>query len=204
MISGNARISGCKAIDVQLHRPTDISVIRFRNNYTYAVSVLYQSAAATGPSLEADAHSGTSINRGTAGDWKVGVSDHTLMPSCHCDSPSAQKWVELGKETFQSRLEDVTKLRFILRQPSPHWREFGIEDISCYCRVDSPPAPDSLHHSHDHQGEWSSRNKVEKLLEVGRTAHSLLKSEREGNKSSYGSSHDHRSLSYDINLLSTS
>ena len=29
-------------------------------------------------------------------------------------------------------LEDVTAMRFILRQPSPEWRSFGLEDISVF------------------------------------------------------------------------
>lgn len=191
--SGNTRISGCQSLDVQLHRPADVRVIRFRNNYTYAVTVLYQSATASG-ATQADP-----IASQNGEEWKVGVANHVLMPSCHCDSPSAQGWVEFGKETFSNRLDDVMKLKFILRQPSPHWREFGIENISCYCHDNTQPVVlENPHVSHDHhQGEWSSWNKVERLLEVGRAAHTLLKSEKDNTKSV------HSSVPYEVNLLSS-
>ena len=204
-------ISGCQVIEVQLQQPKPISLIRFRNKYTYAITVLYQPSATQKEARAAQTQSNSSRDRGTAAsDWKVGVADHVLMQSCHCDSPSAQKWVELGKETLQDKLEDVVKLRLILRQPSPHWKEFGVENISCY-HLDTVSS--SQHQtkgstrlsslSHDHQGEWSSWNSVEKLLELGRTAHSVMKSEKEGINSHTGSSHHiGRGLPYEVNLLS--
>ena len=32
--------------------------------------------------------------------------------------------------------EDVKGLRFICKQPSPHWKSFGIDEIKCYSRAD--------------------------------------------------------------------
>ena len=199
MLSGNTRISGCQLIDVQLHRPTDVRLIRFRNNYTYTLTVLYQSATVSGAGQGTHAEPTSQNGR----EWKVGVANRVLMPSCHCESPGAQKWVELGKETFSDRLEDVTRLKFILRQPSPHWREFGIENISCYYHDDTQRVLESPHVSYEHhQGEWSSQNKVERLLEVGRAAHTLLKSEKHGTESAHNLTHYRSSVPYEINLLS--
>ena len=32
--------------------------------------------------------------------------------------------------------DEVTGLRFICKQPSPHWKTFGIEEIKCYSRAE--------------------------------------------------------------------
>ena len=184
--------SGCQVIEVQLREPKDISVVRFRNNYTYTVSVLYQSSVKE--------HQSSKQDIGDINKWKVGVANVILMESCHCDSPGAQKWVELGKDVFKNTLENVIKLRLILRQPSPCWKEFGIESITCYsCHGDNSMERLSTE-SRDHQEAWSSWNKVEKLLEVGQTAHSVLMSEKENTTNPL--SHRRTTLPYEINLLS--
>ena len=139
-------------------------------------------------------------------EWKVGVAKHVLMPSCHCDSPDAQKWVELGESDFQGKLEGVVRFRLILRQPSPHWREFGIENFSCYHHDSSAVSAHLSMVSRDHEGVWSSRKQMERLLEVGRNAaHSRLKSEeKEEDCGSLGSQQLHnRRQPYQLNLLST-
>ena len=42
--------SGCQVMDVELHQPcSQISIIRFRNHYTYAITVLYQSSVIPEP-----------------------------------------------------------------------------------------------------------------------------------------------------------
>ena len=197
--SGSSALgSGCQVIDVQLQKP-QISIIRFRNNYTYAISVLYQSSAVEEEShthankLHTSTHGGYEV-----GEWKVGVANHVLMASCHCDSASAQKWVELGQSVFKSKLQNVVRLRLILRQPSPHWKQFGIENISCY--YDNRSHPPTSMCSVPQDSKWT---KVERLLEVGKVAHSILKSEKESNGSL--SSHlRNKSLPYEVNLLATS
>ena len=195
--------SGCQVVEVQLREPSDVDMIRFRNNYTHSVSVLYQSS-------ERESDSGTKKDLGSSlhgrgNEWKVGVANVVLMESCHCDSPGAQKWVELGGDVFKKKLEGVVKLRLILRQPSPCWKEFGVENVTCYrCHGDSSPEQQSTG-SHDDQGEWSSWNKVERLLEVGQMAHSVLMSEKESTDFHQTiSSSGHNSIPYAINLLSAS
>ena len=129
--------SGCQVMDVELHQPcSQISIIRFRNHYTYAITVLYHSSVVPEPRVSTQEHTNMfescSSEHGARMEWKVGVAKHILMLSCHCDSPDAQKWVELGESDFQGKLEGVVRFILILRQPSPHWREFCIENFSCY------------------------------------------------------------------------
>ena len=170
--------SGCQVMDVELHQPcSQISIIRFRNHYTHAITVLYQSSVAPEPTALTQDHSNATTARapnmfksqgsgGPGGDWKVGVAKHVLMPLCHCESPDAQKWVELGQSDFQGKLEGVVRLRLILRQPSPRWRQFGIENFSCYHHNSSASTCTHLSTmSHDHEGVWSSsRNQMERLF----------------------------------------
>ena len=165
--------SGCQVMDVELHQPcSQISIIRFRNHYTYAITVLYQSSVAPELMALTQDHSNAttahapnmfkSHDSGPGGKWKVGVAKHILMPSCHCESPDAQKWVELGQSDFQGQLEGVVRLRLILRQPSPRWRQFGIENFSCYHHNSSTSTCTHLSTmSHDHEGVWSQ---VERLF----------------------------------------
>ena len=165
--------SGCQVMDIELYQPSSqISIIRFRNHYTYAITVLYQSPEPMVLTQNATTHVSNNFQSHSSGcgGWKVGVAKHILMPLCHCDSPDAQKWVELGQSAFQGKLEDVVRLRLILRQPSPHWRQFGIENFSCH-HHNSSVASTHTHLSvvsHDQEGVWSSRNQVER---VDRRAH---------------------------------
>ena len=107
--------SGCQVIDVQLQKPPkqQISIIRFRNNYTYAISVLYQSSAVEEESPHANRIHTSTYGGGEVGEWKVGVANHVLMASCHCDSASAQKSVELGQSVFKIKLQNVVRLRLL-------------------------------------------------------------------------------------------
>ena len=166
-------------IDIELHQPcSQISIIRFRNHYTYAITVLmvlYQSSVAPEPRALTQDHSNATTTRvpnvfkshgsGPGGEWKVGVAKHVLMPSYHCESPDTQKWVKLGQSDFQGQLEGVVRLRLILRQPSPR-RLFGIENFSCYHHNSSASTcTHLLTMSHDHEGVWSSsRNQMERLF----------------------------------------
>ena len=64
-------------------------------------------------------------------EWAVAVKRRKLMESPHYETGSQDEIVILSSESMVP-LEDVTAMRFILRQPSPEWRSFSIEDISVY------------------------------------------------------------------------
>ena len=141
------------------------------------------------------------------GEWKVGVANHVLMPSCHCDSPDAQKWVELGQSAFQGKLVNVVRFRLILRQPSPHWRQFGIQNF--HVTITTAVHAASTHLSvvsRDHEGCGlaGTMYQVDRLLEVGGRAHFRLKSEvEEKDCGSLGTQHLYKRQPYELNLLST-
>ena len=64
-------------------------------------------------------------------EWVVAVKRKNLMENPHYETGSQDEVVILASESKVS-LEDVTAMRFILRQPSPEWRTFSLEEISVY------------------------------------------------------------------------
>ena len=169
----------------------------------YVITVLYQSSE---PRVSTQDHTiattRSHVHSSGRGEWKVGVAKHVLVPSCHCDLPDAQKWVELGQSAFQGKLVNVVRFRLILRQPSPHWRQFGIQNFSCYHHDSSAATTHLSVVSREHEG-CGLAGTMERLLEVGRRAHSGLKSEEEKDCRSLGSQHLYKRQPYQLNLLST-
>ena len=51
------------------------------------------------------------------------------MPDPHTESGS-QDIIIIPSQESMVGLHDVTALRFILRQPSPNWKTFNIEEIA--------------------------------------------------------------------------
>lgn len=59
----------------------------------------------------------------------MSLQNKVLMPDPHTESGSQDLVIVPAQESLVS-LHDVTALRFILRQPSPNWKTFNIEDIA--------------------------------------------------------------------------
>ena len=73
------------------------------------------------------------------------------MDNPHFETGSQDEVVILASES-KVALEEVTAMRFILRQPSPEWRTFSLEEISVFRESlvgsgssASAPVPDSPH-----------------------------------------------------------
>ena len=62
-------------------------------------------------------------------DWSISLQNKVLMPDAHCETGSQDIIMVSATESLVA-LHDVTALRFILRQPSPNWKTFNIEDIA--------------------------------------------------------------------------
>ena len=65
----------------------------------------------------------------SASDWTISVQNKILMPDPHTETGSQDVIVINATESLVS-LHDVTALRFILRQPSPNWKTFNVEEIA--------------------------------------------------------------------------
>lgn len=64
-------------------------------------------------------------------DWTISLQSKILMPDPHTESGSQDLIIIPASESLVS-LHDVTALRFILRQPSPNWKTFNVEEIKVF------------------------------------------------------------------------
>lgn len=116
--NGGQQISGCRAFELVLLEPcSTYNGIKFRNNNTYSVCILFQS---------------------TIGAWEVALWDYVLMPNPHVRGRESGEWVLLPRHTWSHQMDGVPcwckhRVRVILKQPSPHWKHFGILDFRFTC-----------------------------------------------------------------------
>ena len=167
-VSEAVRPSGCQVVDVEIHDPVPdrIDRILFRNHYTHSVTIKFQTK---------QAHSNDPMH--------TLIRDLELMPNCHSET-GAQEWIILSEKHFLTKLSHVTRLRLLLRQPSPHWKEFGIEDFAIF--------KTSLH-------ECTAADLVGDGMENGSTSVSEL-----GNGSDITAHLTDPTHPYEVNLLSYS
>ena len=64
-----------------------------------------------------------------ASDWSISIQNKVLMPDPHTETGSQDVVVISATESLVS-LHGVTALRFLLRQPSPNWKSFNVEEIA--------------------------------------------------------------------------
>ena len=79
----------------------------------------------------AEGRVGEVVNGRARMDWVVAIKRRKLMENPHFETGSQDEVVILASES-KIPLEDVTAMRFILRQPSPEWRTFSLEEISVF------------------------------------------------------------------------
>ena len=137
--------AGCLVQDVTLASPESLHEVRFRNFYVHSVSMWVQRAAAEDePSSAvtagaAAAAAGEGGRPGRLGLWELSVRDRTLMPSPLYDTGS-QDHITISRKQSLTDWRGVARLRFILRQPVPHWRQFRLEQVRLLVSP-SPAAP---------------------------------------------------------------
>ncbi|XP_010221648.1 PREDICTED: nicolin-1 [Tinamus guttatus] len=102
--------------------PPQLQEIVFRNFYTAFLSVRVQRAQ--GPRK-----------------WLTCVSDYRLMASPHTEE-GAQDYFSLLRHQMLCDVDQVTAVRFILRQPSPVWLHFTIEELQIYPPSQKSPQKD--------------------------------------------------------------
>ena len=115
--------SGCQVIEINASRP--ISRLVFRNYYTFSVTVRCLKPG----NVPEDPHS-----------WVTGVRERVLMPNCHAEEGS-QDWVSINASHFLDSVQGSQRLRLILKQPSPDWKDFGIHFLSCYSTTEDSALP---------------------------------------------------------------
>ena len=128
--------AGCLVQDVTLTAPAAIHEIRFRNFYVHSVSLWVQrTALEESPVVTAGGRRRRRGGRSRTGAWELSIRDRTLMPSPLYDAGS-QDYVTLSRKQSLTDWRGVARLRFVLRQPAPHWRQFRLEQV----RLLAPPS----------------------------------------------------------------
>jgi len=119
VLSGASKLQsickGCKSFNFTMQEPCSwYSAIKFRNNNSYSVTILFQ--------CEEDS------------SWEVIMSEYELMSSPHVRSRSCEAWVVLPCHSWLHKCAQPCshkhKVRVIVKQPSPHWKQFGIQHFN--------------------------------------------------------------------------
>ncbi|XP_048348130.1 nicolin-1 [Sphaerodactylus townsendi] len=109
---------GVAVIDVMLpHSQTiDLQEIVFKNYYTAFLSlrVLRQSTTDGGD--------------GSPSKWVTCLRNYCLMPNLHAEQGS-QDYFSVSRHQMLCDMDQVAAIRLILRQPSPVWLHFSIEEL---------------------------------------------------------------------------
>lgn len=97
----------------------DLQEIVFKNYYTafFTLRVQYHSS-------EDDGNEGPS-------KWVTCLRNYCLMPNPHTEE-HAQDYFALSRHQMLCNVDRVVALRLILRQPSPVWLHFSIEDLQLF------------------------------------------------------------------------
>ncbi|KAF0305607.1 Nicolin-1 [Amphibalanus amphitrite] len=149
--------AGCLMQDVTLASPESLHEIRFRNFYVHSLSVWVQRAA----SEDVPPPTSAAARATRLGPWELSIRDRTLMPNPLYDTGS-QDYVTISRKQSGVDWRGVVRLRFVLRQPVPHWRQFRLEEV----RLLAPPSstPGGGDGEEGPEDEWS------KLVEATRAA----------------------------------
>ncbi|XP_069592072.1 nicolin-1 isoform X2 [Ranitomeya imitator] len=97
-----------------IRTPVPLQEISFRNFYTAFLTVKFQQLRPTA----------TKKSR----TWRTCVRNLPLMADPHMEEGS-QDYVSVCRQQMARAADNVTSLRFILRQPSPVWLSFTLEEL---------------------------------------------------------------------------
>ncbi|XP_069796016.1 nicolin-1 [Narcine bancroftii] len=111
---------GVYVIEVTFPKETNTNVrkITFKNYYTAFLTIRIQQRVA--------AESNKTLLK-----WKTCLHNMCLMPNPHTENGS-QDYFSIDRHQMLLEPNDVKALRLILRQPSPVWLNFTLEDIKVY------------------------------------------------------------------------
>ncbi|XP_032221336.2 nicolin-1 isoform X1 [Nematostella vectensis] len=108
--------SGCAVVDVLFPGTDTVNIdrISFKNNYCSSVEIRMK---VYGPDSNEV--------------WKQCIKKTKLMPEPHYEAGS-QSYFEFTARDMCMPTDKVIMIRIILRQSSPHWANFGIDDLKCF------------------------------------------------------------------------
>lgn len=116
-------LPGCSILDITFTAPSAVGELVFRNYYTAWLSVLVK----------------TEQN----GTWTLSISHKNLMPSPHEETGSHDLTSIVATES-SLQWKNLLVMRLVLRQPSPIWRVFHVEEINVYADLPRLTAVNSV------------------------------------------------------------
>nr|XP_020029090.1 nicolin-1 isoform X3 [Castor canadensis] len=114
---------GVLVIDVTFPSVAPFEEITFKNYYTAFLSIRVRQH--------------TTMH--TSSKWVTCLRDYCLMPDPHSEE-GAQDYVSLFKHQMLCDMAKVLELRLILRQPSPLWLSFTVEELQIYQQGPKSPS----------------------------------------------------------------
>eukprot|EP01135_Chromosphaera_perkinsii_P005462 Nk52_evm11s352 gene=Nk52_evmTU11s352 len=118
--------------DFILQFPSQVSKIMFQNYYTATLKIKYKTSKSNGEK------------------WRTLVKNIVLMQNPHSENNGNICVTVNDKEftTYPVR-PSIYALRFIYKQPSPHWLRFRIDNLSLYTitkvNLQAPESPKTIH-----------------------------------------------------------
>ncbi|XP_051060334.1 nicolin-1 isoform X2 [Phodopus roborovskii] len=114
---------GVLVVDVTFPNVAPFEEITFKNYYTAFLSIRVRHH--------------TTLH--TPSKWVTCLRDYCLMPDPHSEE-GAQEYVSLFKHQMLCDMTRVLELRLILRQPSPLWLSFTVEELQIYQQGPKSPS----------------------------------------------------------------
>ncbi|BES88802.1 nicolin 1 [Nesidiocoris tenuis] len=117
-------LSGCAVIDIILSKPERVGELVFRNYYVASIDLLVQ-VEKEGQQPQQPGRVRQPVN------WQVSLQKKILMPKPHEEEGSHGVFSITSTESLV-QWDRVSMMRIILRQPSPLWASFKLEELNLF------------------------------------------------------------------------
>lgn len=125
--------SGCAVLDLVFAEPSQVGEIVFRNYYTMWLSILVKIKSVS--TNKADSRMDEVAVEKPAcektSDWLRSIARKVIMQNPHYETGS-QDIISIASSESEIEWKNLVAMRIILRQPSPVWKTFHIEEINVY------------------------------------------------------------------------
>ncbi|XP_070594889.1 nicolin-1 [Erythrolamprus reginae] len=105
---------------------TDLQAVSFKNYYTAFLTLRVQRQSSADGGNESPSK------------WVTCLRNFCLMPNPHTEEGS-QNYFSISRHQMLCDVDQVTAIRFILRQPSPVWLHFTIEELQLFSLCQKSP-----------------------------------------------------------------
>lgn len=126
--------SGCAVLDLLFAAPSQVGELTFRNYYTMWLTVLVKTKLSPidpGGTNIGSLPTNTPHKEDTITDWTMSIQKKVLMQFPHQETGS-HDMVSISCSESIVEWRNLVAMRIVLRQPSPVWRTFHIEEINVY------------------------------------------------------------------------